>query len=253
MKKLIKNAAKLAGYRITKYRPLCRFDAMYEVLSMIRDRGYQPPVIIDVGANVGDWTRMAFSIWPKSKYYAIEPQPACHPLLESLKTLLPEINICRTAVTKPGLNQVLMIGDEQSICTGTFVSYVSGRKSDPAQSPHKTFYVPATTLDRLVSEIISKTDGILLKLDIERHELDALKGAELLLKKTEIVLSEVEFMGEGMESPTFDRVSSFLQERNFTLYDIAALHTRPRDHRLRMGDVCFVNRSSRLFVDNQWD
>ena len=52
-------------------RPICNFKAF---LKDIRARNFQPKFIIDVGANHGDWTRLAKEIVPAARCLMIEPQ-----------------------------------------------------------------------------------------------------------------------------------------------------------------------------------
>ena len=53
--------------------------------------------------------------------------------------------------------------------------------------------------------------------------------------------------------PIFADMLNFLRERGFQLYDFACLSQRPRDMRLRMGDVVFVRRDSPLLADRSWE
>ena len=43
----------------TRLRPANRFQAMDEMVLLLRGFGFNPRVIIDAGANVGAWTRIA--------------------------------------------------------------------------------------------------------------------------------------------------------------------------------------------------
>jgi len=65
---------------------------------------------------------------------------------------------------------------------------------------------------------------------------------------TETQFYEVERNGH----PTLADLLTVLGERGFVLYDVAALASRPRDGRLRMGDVIFVRRGSALVGDDRW-
>ena len=62
--------------------PLNRFDVTNEAIVHLRTRGYVPRVVIDAGANVGEWTSMVQAIFPDASFYLIEAQPACRPALD---------------------------------------------------------------------------------------------------------------------------------------------------------------------------
>ena len=48
---------------------------MADSLELLRRAGYRPGVVIDCGANTGQWARLASAVFPESEYHLIEPQP----------------------------------------------------------------------------------------------------------------------------------------------------------------------------------
>ncbi len=74
-----------------------------------------------------------------------------------------------------------------------------------------TICVPANTLDDLVT--VTPSDRALLKLDLETHELVALRGAGKLLHAAEVVLTEVSFYHPT--APLFLDISIFLRAHGF--------------------------------------
>ena len=54
-------------------RPLADLSSFLED---IRARGFQPKVILDIGANEGNWTRTAISVFPNAQFLMFEPIPA---------------------------------------------------------------------------------------------------------------------------------------------------------------------------------
>ncbi len=99
----------------------------------------------------------------------------------------------------------------------------------------------------LCSGRVRHTDRVLLKLDLEGHEVDALAGATTLLDRVEVLVTETQvYEIERNGRPVFADLIRILNERGFVLYDVAALASRPRDGRLRTGDVIFVPRGRAL-------
>jgi hypothetical protein len=109
---------------------------------------------------------------------------------------------------------------------------------------------PASTLDALLAATMTPDDRVLLKLDVEGHEMEALRGATALLDLVEVLVCEVRSFDINRSGrPQFGDVIAFLDARGFAVYDIDMLASRLRDRRLRIGDVIFVRRGSPLAED----
>lgn len=78
---LVAPAASHVGLTLHRW-PANRFDAMTDALLLLRDRGFNPRVVIDVGANVGTWTDLAKSVFPEARFHLVEPQTACSAALQ---------------------------------------------------------------------------------------------------------------------------------------------------------------------------
>jgi hypothetical protein len=72
-----------------------RFEATEDVLKALKQRAFNPQLIIDAGANVGDWTRFARTLFPAAECHMIEPQPACRDRLADLERRDARIHLIR--------------------------------------------------------------------------------------------------------------------------------------------------------------
>src|SRR5258706_637892 len=86
--------------------PPNRFAAMGEALAQLARRGFAPRVVIDAGANVGDWTRLARPLFPSARFHLIEPQRDCLPSLRAL----PDVTLHAFALSAPGVREVRLVG-----------------------------------------------------------------------------------------------------------------------------------------------
>lgn len=235
------------GIRITRATAANRFNAEAETLRRLRSRGYDPQVVIDGGANVGEWARMARAIFPVAHLHLLEPQDGCRPALDRFAAATRNATVHPVAVTCPGVESVRMGGGgADATSTGNLVL------RDSETFEHTRVY-PATTLDALFAGRITRPDRTLLKLDLEGHELEALEGAAELLKVVEVVAVELQFFEINRNArPTFAAYVARLDAAGFDVYDVATLSGRPRDQRLRQGDFLFVRRDSQLAADIAW-
>lgn len=248
VKVLLKQAFKRLGYRITRWRPTNRFQAMEDTLAILRKQGYTPRTIIDGGANKGQWSKLALGVFPEARFHLIEPQPACRGALEQLAAKFPAVTVHPVALTEPGIKKVTMLGVDATGNTGAFVV-----TDDVTQTAAGARSVPATSLDQLLGPVLRKEDRPLLKFDLEGHELAALRGAEQTLSQIEVILTETHIYDpEHLGRATFADCFTHLSERGFVLFDVASLSERSRDSRLRQGDFVFVNGWSALLKDTAW-
>lgn len=245
IRSLVQRTLERLGYRLVRSCDSNRFDAMATALTALVERGYAPRRVIDVGANRGQWTRLARPIFPTAEFLLLEPQPSCAAALEELVAQLGNARFESVAITEPGVETVRMIGADAG-STGAWVA----EGVDHGDGERE---LPATTLDKLLAAELEAEERALLKIDVERHEMAVLRGAERLLPKVEVVLLEAQlFEINDNRRALFSDLLALLRAAGFDLYDFATLSGRPRDGRLRMVDALFVHRNSSLLEDRSW-
>jgi FkbM family methyltransferase len=112
-------------------------------------------VIIDIGANVGFFSKMARSLYPSSKIYAIEPVPAVYDLLSKNFNGDHDTMLFNFAVFNKKGKQKMFFDESDSL-----TSKISGDGK---------FYVETDTLDNFIDrEKINEID--ILKIDVESFE-----------------------------------------------------------------------------------
>jgi FkbM family methyltransferase len=242
-----KRVAATLGLEVKRAGRTNRFEAMRHTLALLRKRGFDPTFVIDAGANVGNWTRMASKIFPSARFALVEPQPGCHAALSVYHP--PRFRVHHVALTAPGIASVTMTAGGGQRGSGAFVA-----TGAPPPEVVVTSY-PAATLDDLFASDIAEGGRVLLKLDLEGHELHALRGATAMLAHVEVVVCEVTFfdvyaLGTRV---VFHDVYSHFTSNGFELYDFGSLLGRERDQRLFFGDAVFVRKGSPLVADVSWD
>lgn len=174
------------------------------------------PLLIDVGAHCGEYTNEFLDRFHQGRALCFEPVEKHFMLL-------------RTAVRTP--DRVKFFQMAISNFEGESVIFrdkpISGLASLSRRNlEHFSIsmdieeQVPVTTLDTFaVSHRIHHVD--LLKLDVEGHELNVLKGASGLLASGKIGVIQFEFGGCNLDTrTTFQDFYYFLTGYNFTIYVI---------------------------------
>jgi len=170
-------------------------------------------IVIDIGANIGYYTLMfAKLVGDTGKIYSFEPDPRNFLILE--KNI--RIN---------GYNNIILEKKAVSNKLGKSTFYVN--ENSAGSSIHKPnnyaaneIYVDLITLDNYfeVNSIIPD----FIKMDIEGHELNALKGMESILQSSDKTKIMIEYSPLAKKELNIDPMGSltFLSELGFKFKDI---------------------------------
>jgi FkbM family methyltransferase len=124
------------------------------------------PVVLDIGANIGNHT-LAFSTRAKH-VYAFEPIPAIYKLLSAnvVQNNLGNVTTCNFALSDSSESATIYM-----VQSGNFGASSFDRRTDN---------VEAVTVQKLTGDSFVAANGItkvdLIKIDVEAHELFAIRG-----------------------------------------------------------------------------
>ena len=172
------------------------------------------PVVFDVGANVGNWSEELLKSIPTAKVFMFDPSPDCQAAIRQKS--LPGIRLFACAV---GESAGQMAYYSSSATDGS--ASLHARRDTPFEGlTYKQNSVEVRTLDEVMAtEKIDFVDFV--KMDIEGHELFALKGAKQSLAARKIGALSFEFGCGNVNSRTFFRdFWDVLTAANFAIYRI---------------------------------
>lgn len=221
--------------RRAKASQVASIGHMRSTLEGFRDRGLAPTMVLDVGANRGDWTMLARSVFPGAAFIMLEPQ------IEMARYL--------NKVGETWHN--LAAGSESGTKELTIWPGLSGSSFlKPIDAEYRTRPVEVVAIDDLIARenyVIPE----LVKLDIQGFELEALRGATRLFGITEAFVLEVSLYSfHG--GPILREIVDFMGERGYETYDIAGALRRPSDGALGQIDMCFARTDGILRRSERW-
>jgi FkbM family methyltransferase len=186
-------------------------------------RGVEAPVVFDVGANVGDYSRLVRRHLPAAVVYAFEPSaPVFRELRQNLSAAegaerFRPFNLGLSDEEKTvELYSYTVEGQEQSL-----ISSIDRRLPTQVVSVEVSASerISVQTLDRFCeSQGVARID--FLKLDVEGHELSVLRGARGMLEAGAVSLIQFEFGPANIYSRTFFYDFWSLLSGRFDLYRI---------------------------------
>ena len=214
----------------------------FRTLQKIKENGFSPSQIIDIGAACGKWTSQCLNIFPKSDYFLTEPLMENMTKLKKLEQQHDNINIWMGALgTTQSTKNIYVHGDQSSF----FKSEYSRYDKELARC------VEVKTLDSILDEgTISPPD--IIKMDVQGSELDVLKGSEKCLNNSELLLLEVSYRQIYKKSPLAHEIIAYVGSREYRIFDMCTYTMRPYDGALAQSDILFVKQSSKLWGYEGW-
>ncbi len=241
MKQVIQAILGTLGFRLVRLRNIPDWERLF---SLLKQRGFAPKHILDIGANHGRWTRTALKYFPDAYYTLVEPQ-------DHLKIDVQDL-------LNGGGGKIRWIGAGACDKVGTLPfsiadqdhssSFVPTSKTAEAEGMRR-IDVPVTTLN----EIVRTSDAPfpdMVKIDAEGFDLRVIAGASELLGKTEVFLLEATICavtpGQTFEN-TLANVMHKMDNAGYRVIDITHLNRSPKYGVLWLCELVFLSSTSHLF------
>ncbi len=217
---------------------LPEFELVYEKLKRLRDSGFAPSVVLDIGASSGVWSGTCSRLFPEADYFLVEPQtyPEYAPLGDAKHHWI------RSAVgAREDIIELTIPGSGRQSKFSAHV-FPPPQGSTRAHTPAIKISLPQTTIDRLL-ELGKIQPPQLVKLDVQGYELEVLRGASRLWDSAKVFFIETSLYRYWEGAPVIADVVSFFREHGFHFFDFAAEH-RVGPAVLSQFDVIFVSGRS---------
>jgi FkbM family methyltransferase len=192
-------------------------DTQWLRLSHLKQRGWWPMQILDVGAHKGDWARVCQSVFPGTDIFMVEADARHERDLRA--TGFPyHVGVVGGAAGEVDFHTL----PELSLTQGASIYRENTVIYDEIGT---TITLPVLPLDDVVAGL--GCDAIsFLKMDVQGAEMDVLRGASRLLTSHPIdfILAELSLVRYNEGAPLAHEVIAYVSSLGFGVHDVFELH-----------------------------
>ncbi len=217
--------------------------ASFQIVSRAKLAGVEPKTVVDVGANIGQFTVAASKLFNDAVVLPIEPDPRVVNRLrknvgvsvaENIRTIAVGniVGFAKFHVNRDSqVSSLLQLGEERI-------------ESFPGSKVVEEIMVPVSTLDVLFDGVIL-AEPILLKIDVQGFEDRVIAGASLFLKRVRWILIEVSFSNLYKGELDFEKIYNMLRAYGFRFVRPINFHTSPNSGAIIEMDALFESEIKR--------
>jgi FkbM family methyltransferase len=237
LKDKVRNSLRSWGWEVTRSNINTSERALMEKLL----KYYSVDIVIDVGANVGQYSFELMAAGYTGVILSFEPIKEAFDQLKLKAMPFPQWQVYHFGVGS-SIQEL-----EMNISQNLVSSSILGITQTTVQAEPLTRYirkekVSMITLDSFFEgKKLGSFRAPLLKLDVQGFELEVLKGAISLLPKIKLIQSELSFLQLYEGGPLYDEVFSFMKKNNFEIYTLMPGFRDPDSGRMLQADGIFIN------------
>lgn len=230
---LVKRGAAAAGFDVHELGAFGR--SMSDTLSTLKELGWAPQSIVDVGVAYG--TVPLYEAFPDAKLFLIEPVDEWHGHLRRLISRREGCIIGVAAWDGCSNREIIVYSDPAA------ASLVGDLNRVGEGGNRRT--VPAERLDVLLPRM-GLARPFLMKIDVQGAELHALDGSSGIVDGCDVLLVEVSLLGNYATGALFDDVYRWCRGHGLCLFDIFGGSSAMGGRVLRQVDIAFVREDGVL-------
>lgn len=181
-------------------------------------RHFNIRTIIDGGANTGQYASDLFAGGFQGEIHSFEPIPGVFASLAQHAKKHPKWSAYGKGLGSK-TEQLMIHVSENLVSSSIYKVKEASLQAEPTTRITHEEKIELTTVDEFLSTH-AVSEEILLKLDVQGYEIEALKGATASLSRIRLIQAELSLAPLYDNAPLFDEVIAFLKARNFELFTL---------------------------------
>ncbi len=195
-------------------------------------------VILDAGGGTGTTAKMFSDRFPGKTIYIFEPIESNQEIIQKQVGQYKNWTLIPKAVGAAPAKTVIHIANR--ITSSSLLDLNPGMSGDYLSDALIEKGVQEIIITTLDNEIPISTFVDILKIDVQGFELEVLKGGELTLKRTLVILLEISTHDGYKGAPKYYDIDEYLRTRQFELFDLTP--SLRENNKLLEWDAIYVNR-----------
>jgi FkbM family methyltransferase len=197
-------------------------------------------IILDIGGSNGKTAIMYSEAFPLNLVYVFEPIKETFKVLSHNTRNYKNIVAVNKAVGNKNGKEKINVA--KRISASSLLDLKADKTSKLFAENLEMVKKEEITICKLDNEIPANSIIGIMKIDVQGFELEVLKGAEMTIERTYIVILEVNNHNGYSGSPKYYDIDLKLRESGFFLYDLCP---STRDNgRLKEWDVIYINKKN---------
>jgi FkbM family methyltransferase len=198
---------------------------------------FDPDVVLDIGANTGQFGQVALHVFPRARVLSFEPLPECVQAMGKRIGANPRFRIFPYAIGNA--DTTITIHRSASSPSSSILPMNEAHTSAfPWTEGREPVEVPLRRLDSLLPDL-GLTGRVLMKIDVQGFGLEVLKGAVATLQRVDMVFIEVSFVSLYEGEPSFHDIYAFMRDAGFAYSGLLDSLEHPETKEALQGDAIF--------------
>ncbi len=209
---------------------------------------YSPKMILDIGANVGQFASIARQIVRDAHIVSFEPLADCCRQLRSQEERLQPLTVVHAAVGET--DGVMMINRNASSPSSSLLPMHQRHHEElPHTAQSTTEKVCVRRLDDVFDEL-NVAFPLIVKIDVQGYTLPVLMGGRKTIRQAAAVIAEISTTTLYEGEATFDQVYQVMSSLNFDFGGTVDQWVSKQDGSVLQMDCLFVNRDFKIGINH---
>jgi len=235
LKRQFKHVIHTIGFDVLSYNIFTSQDIQLQTLL----RTYNINTVLDVGANEGQYAKHLIELGYKGSIYSFEPMAAVYARLRANAEGCAQWRTINAGIGKEEGELMLNVSENLASSSLLKVEMKSIEVDSTTRTTHQE-NIKITTIDTFIRSNPPFGNNILLKLDVQGYEMEALKGSMKSIGAMTVVQVELSFVPVYENGPLYVDVINFMKEQGFELFTLLPAFVDGKTGRMLQADGIFV-------------